>query len=121
MKLHVTEGGYRVPGIIRWPGRVKPGSESAEPVCNVDVLPTFCALAGVPLPDRKLDGADIAPIFEGQPIRRPHPLYWQYDFAISKPWAVALRLCRNRRSEACRGRRRTTRCAAPVWPGSCRR
>src|SRR5207248_946778 len=39
----------------------------------------------------KLDGADPSPIFAGQPIRRPHPLYWQYDFAISKPWAVALR------------------------------
>jgi len=24
-------------------------------------------------------------------MRRPHPLYWQYDFAISKPWEVSLR------------------------------
>ncbi len=91
MKLHVTEGGYRVPGIVRWPGHAKPGTEIAEPVCNVDVLPTFCALAGIPLPERKLDGADISPIFEGKPVRRPHPLYWQYNFAISKPWTIAMR------------------------------
>jgi arylsulfatase A len=24
-------------------------------------------------------------------VRRPHPLYWQYDFAISRPWEIALR------------------------------
>ena len=30
-------------------------------------------------------------MFEGRPIQRPHPLYWQYDFAISKPWEVSLR------------------------------
>jgi len=44
MKLHITEGGYRVPGILFWPGHTKPGTISNEPVCNVDLLPTFCAL-----------------------------------------------------------------------------
>jgi arylsulfatase A len=91
MKLHVTEGGYRVPGIVRWPGHVKPGSVSTEPVCNVDLLPTLCALTDAKLPERKLDGADVTPIFEGKPVKRPHPLYWQYDFAINRPWVVALR------------------------------
>src|SRR5262249_32766561 len=41
--------------------------------------------------DRALDGADVTPLFEGKPVKRPHPLYWQYDFAISKPWVVSLR------------------------------
>lgn len=92
MKLHITEAGYRVPGIICWPGRVKPGSISAEPVCSLDLLPTACALAGIEPPrDRALDGANILPLFEGKPIQRPHPLYWQYDFAISRPWKVSLR------------------------------
>src|SRR5262249_45689813 len=67
------------------------GSVSTEPVCNVDLLPTLCALAGVRPPERKLDGADITPLFEGKPVKRPHPLYWQYDFAISRPWVVSLR------------------------------
>src|SRR5262249_25011779 len=39
MKLHMTEAGYRVPGIIRWPGHIKAGTVSAEPVCNFDLLP----------------------------------------------------------------------------------
>ncbi len=91
MKLHITEAGYRVPGIVRWPGHTKAGSVSTEPVCNVDLLPTICAIAGARLPERKLDGANIAPMFEGKPIDRPHPLYWQYDFAISRPWVVSLR------------------------------
>jgi arylsulfatase A len=92
MKLHVTEAGYRVPGILRWPGRTKPGAVSDEPVSSVDLLPTFCALAGVEPPrDRPLDGASLLPLFEGRPIARPRPLYWQYDFALGPPWQVALR------------------------------
>ncbi|HEY1066766.1 MAG TPA: sulfatase-like hydrolase/transferase [Pirellulales bacterium] len=92
MKLHVTEAGYRVPGIIRWPARIKPGTVSAEPVCSVDLLPTFCAIAGVSPPaDLVLDGADVSPLFANAPIKRPHPLYWQYDRAISKPWTISLR------------------------------
>lgn len=92
MKLHVTEAGYRVPGIIRWPGHAKPGIVSAEPICSVDFLPTACALAGIAPPaDRALDGANLLPVFAGQPIARPHPLYWQYDFALGQPWTHALR------------------------------
>ena len=92
MKLHITEAGYRVPGILRWPGHTQPGTTSDEPVCNLDLLPTACALAGIEPPrDRVLDGANLLPLFQGQPIQRPHPLYWQYDFAISQPWVTALR------------------------------
>jgi arylsulfatase A len=92
MKLHITEAGYRVPGIIRWPGHTRAGTVCTEPVCSLDLLPTLCALAGCKPPaDRVLDGADFTPIFEGKPVKRPHPLYWQYDFAISRPWVVSLR------------------------------
>jgi arylsulfatase A len=91
MKLHITEAGYRVPGIVRWPGHTKAGTVSTEPVCHVDLLPTLCAIAGAKLPDRKLDGADISPVFAAKPVHRPHALYWQYDFAISRPWVVSLR------------------------------
>jgi len=60
-------------------------------MCHVDLLPTLCAIAGAKLPESKLDGADITPLFVGKPVKRPHPLYWQYDFAISRPWVVSLR------------------------------
>jgi arylsulfatase A len=79
MKLHVYDGGIRVPGIVRFPGRVAAGSECGEPVCSLDLLPTFCELAGVPLPmDKQLDGVSVVPLFEGQPLTRRQPLFWHY-------------------------------------------
>jgi len=92
MKLHVTEGGIRVPAIVRWPARIRPGRVSSEPVTGLDVLPTLCELAGVKPPsDRPLDGASFTPVFEGKGIRRSGPLYWQYDMALGEPWQVAVR------------------------------
>jgi len=92
MKLHITEAGYRVPGIIRWPGHTHPNEICSEPVNNTDLLPTICEITGVPVPsDRPIDGTSILPIFTGKEIQRKTPLYWQYDYAISRPWTVALR------------------------------
>ena len=92
MKLHVTEAGYRVPGIIRWPGKVTPNSVSDVPISTLDFLPTLCAAVGIAAPaDRTLDGANILPLFAGEVIKRPQPLYWQYNRALSSPWQIALR------------------------------
>ncbi|MGE3809290.1 MAG: sulfatase, partial [Gemmataceae bacterium] len=91
-KGYVYEGGIRVPGMLRWPGRIKPAQTSDEPVCGVDVLPTLCALAGVDVPrDRALDGASLVPLFEGKPVARRTPLYWQFNGALSEP-KVAMRV-----------------------------
>jgi arylsulfatase A len=84
MKLHLHEGGIRVPGMARWPGHIEAGRTSAEPVNGTDVLPTLCALAGVEAPrDRPVDGADFSPILRGKTVRRERPLYWRYDRALS--------------------------------------
>jgi len=92
MKLHMYEGGIRVPGIIRWLGRVKPGSVSNEPVNGTDILATLCAMAGARVPtDRPIDGANILPIFKGKKVKRKVPLYWRYDRALSRPFTVAMR------------------------------
>jgi arylsulfatase A len=78
-KGHLYEGGIRVPGIVRWPGRVKPGSVSEDPVSGVDWLPTLCEVAGIPVPeDRVLDGVSVLPVLEGGAARRSKPLYWQF-------------------------------------------
>jgi arylsulfatase A-like enzyme len=42
------EGAYRVPAMVRWPGKIKPGSVSNEIVSHMDWLPTFLAAAGEP-------------------------------------------------------------------------
>jgi arylsulfatase A len=90
-KGSVYEGGIRVPGIVRWPGKVQPGSVSDEPVCGVDLLPTVCAVAGIAAPtDRKLDGTSVLPVFQGGTARRETPLYWHFNQAMGGP-LVALR------------------------------
>jgi arylsulfatase A len=91
-KGHSYEGGIRVPGIIRWPGHVQAGTQSDEPICGVDLLPTVCAITEItPLANRPLDGTSILPLFEGQSVERKTPLYWQFNYSISEP-KVAMRI-----------------------------
>ena len=92
MKLHMHEGGYRIPGVISWPGHTKPGLVVDEPVSGVDILPTFCEIAGVELPpDLQLDGASMTSVFQGEPVQRTQPLYWEYDHSIGSVNRVAIR------------------------------
>ena len=92
MKLHMYEGGIRVPGLLRWPGHAKAGLTVNEPVASYDLLPTLCAIANVKPPaDRVLDGASLLPLFDNKPVTRSKPLYWQYDRAIGGAHRIALR------------------------------
>jgi arylsulfatase A len=91
-KGYISDGGIRVPGILRWPGRIKAGSESDVPVIGTDLLPTLCEIAGISPPrDRALDGASILPLFNNRPIQRTTPLYWHF-FAASGEQKVAIRM-----------------------------
>ncbi|MBA2115095.1 sulfatase-like hydrolase/transferase [Bremerella alba] len=79
MKLHIYDGGIRVPGIARFPGKLEPGTESDVPVCSLDLLPTFCELAGAEIPaDAKLDGTSLVGMLQGEPVERAKPLFWHY-------------------------------------------
>jgi arylsulfatase A-like enzyme len=49
-KTEVYEGGHRVPFIVRWPGRVKPGMTSDALVANTDLLATCAEIIATPLP-----------------------------------------------------------------------
>lgn len=73
MKASSWEGGIRVPMIVRWPGRIPAGRVCREMAGVIDVLPTFCGLAGVPPPgDRVIDGRDIFPLMISETARSPH-------------------------------------------------
>lgn len=88
-KLSLYEGGIRVPGIVRWPGHIQPGSESDVAVSGVDWLPTICSVAGViPPADRALDGTDVSALFAGRNVVRRQPLYWHLNYASSRPKVV---------------------------------
>ena len=65
-KSETFDGGQRVPAFAIWPGHIAPGSSSDAMAMNIDLLPTFAALAGLELPtDRLIDGRDMAPILWG--------------------------------------------------------
>ncbi len=49
-KADVFEGGHRVPFIVRWPGKVKPGSVNPQLVGQIDFLATFAEALGAPVP-----------------------------------------------------------------------
>ncbi len=60
------EGGIRVPCIMRWPEVIPAGSVNNQIVGIIDMLPTFCSLAGVDAPsDRVIDGRNILPYMQG--------------------------------------------------------
>lgn len=83
-KHSLYEGGIRVPGILHWPGVTKAGSVCSIPLSSLDILPTMVRIAGVPALEEKIfDGVDLRLAFVGKEIRRPQPLYWQYDLAKS--------------------------------------
>lgn len=50
-KFDAWEGGHRVPLLIRWPGKIPPGSTSDAMFCNIDMLSTFAALTSQSLKD----------------------------------------------------------------------
>ena len=66
MKGTTWEGGYRVPCIARWPGRIPAGTVSHEPAVTMDLFATALAAAGVAPPDgRVIDGKDLLPLLDG--------------------------------------------------------
>ncbi|MFN3484316.1 MAG: sulfatase [Planctomycetota bacterium] len=82
-KRSMYEGGIRVPGIVRWPGRIPAGTTSDQPVIGSDFFATVCAATGTPPPgDRTLDGVDLLPVLTGRgPVKRRIPLYWRLGMA----------------------------------------
>ncbi len=66
------EGGIRVPCIMRWPGQIPAGSANDEITGIIDILPTFCEIAGVEVPsDRIIDGKNILPYMLGKSVEEP--------------------------------------------------
>ncbi|MFT5126191.1 MAG: arylsulfatase A [Verrucomicrobiales bacterium] len=101
MKLWTTDAGFRVAGIMRWPGTIKAGQVSETPVSALDFLPSFCQLAGATVPaELHLDGTSMLPALHDAMIDRKQPLFWAYYNAINErrvamrdgEWKVLARL-----------------------------
>ena len=89
MKADFYEGGTRVPGLIEWPARFPKPMATPLRASTSDLMPTVAGIAGVPLPDRTLDGIDLMPLLAAGEKERPAPLFfWGYDIpalAARKP------------------------------------
>jgi arylsulfatase A-like enzyme len=84
------EGAFRVPMVVRWPGRIKAGSVSNEIVQHHDWFPTFLAMAGEPDIVEKakkgykaigrtyknhIDGFNLVPYLTGHEKQSPRKLF----------------------------------------------
>jgi N-acetylgalactosamine-6-sulfatase len=72
MKSTTWEGGFRVPCIARWPGRLPSGAVCPAPTVTMDLFATALAAAEVRAPqDRVIDGKNLLPLFSGK-VRDVH-------------------------------------------------
>ncbi len=87
------EGGMRVPGIFRWPGKIAAGATTHELACTMDVFTTALRLAGAEVPnDRPIDGLDLSPVLFGTgPSLRDTMVYYRDTtvYAVRKGWYKA--------------------------------
>src|SRR4030095_8288361 len=79
------EGGVRVPYIVRWPRRSKPGGVTAQPALTMDWTATMLAAAGVAAhPDYPLDGVSLLPVLDDPGATIARDLYWRMKFRNQK-------------------------------------
>ena len=78
IKRDLYEGGIRVPMIVRWPARIKPGQVSDFPWAQWDLLPTAADIALTKAP-AGIDGISVYPLLTGQVQTNKHEfLYWEF-------------------------------------------
>jgi arylsulfatase A-like enzyme len=77
-KGSLFEGGIRVPGILRWPARIKPNQTSGATGLAMDILPTFVKWAGGKVPEG-VDGADLSPVVLEGKSSVHEDVFWEYD------------------------------------------
>lgn len=77
------EGGIREPLLVRWPGKVPPGSRTDVPVSNLDFFPTLLEVAGVKEPEAEtLDGQSLLPLLTGEGVFEERPLFWHFPIYL---------------------------------------
>jgi len=79
LKGSLYEGGIRMPMIVRWPGRIRPGSKTSHAAAHYDVMATLAEIAGADAPD-DTDGTSFAPTLLSKPQMQKKPEYLFWDF-----------------------------------------
>lgn len=89
MGYSTSEGGQRMPCIIRWPGKVPAGTVCDDLSTMMDLLPTLTRFAAAPQPKNKIDGHDIAPLVFGEAgARSPYDETGFFYYQIAQLQAV---------------------------------
>ena len=88
-KASIYEGGVGVPFLARWPGQIAAGKvDKASLISAVDLLPTFCELAGAKLPSSYVaDGVSQVEVLKGKvSSTREKPLFWKTSSSGKQPY-----------------------------------
>ncbi|MBI3911032.1 MAG: sulfatase-like hydrolase/transferase [Armatimonadetes bacterium] len=79
-KGDLLEGGVHVPLLARWPGHIRPGTETEALGCDADLFTTILRAAHAPLPtDRIIDGENFLPALTGRTRRGREEICWRYQ------------------------------------------
>jgi arylsulfatase A-like enzyme len=77
-KRFMYEESIRMPFLIRWPARIKPGTKSDAMALNIDFAPTFLEAAGL-APPADMQGRSLVPLFDGRaPSAWRTSMYYRY-------------------------------------------
>ena len=78
-KRWMFEESFRMPFLIRWPGKIKPGSRPAGLIQNIDYASTFLEMAGIQTPpEAKVQGRSLVPLMQGRDKGWRKSLYYAY-------------------------------------------
>jgi arylsulfatase A-like enzyme len=85
----LTEGGIRVPWIVRWDGVVAPGRIDSTPILAMDFHPTLAAIANAPLPSgQPIDGVDLTPLLRRSALLPARALVWHFPAYLEASTAL---------------------------------
>ncbi len=75
-KFTTYEGGFRLPCLMRWPGKIPAGKVIHEMASSLDFLPSLAALTGGKLPAKAIDGVDISELITGKNKHSPRDTFF---------------------------------------------
>jgi len=76
-KRWIYEESFRTPMVMRYPGKIKPGSISKDFVLNLDIAPTVLEAAGRPIP-KTMQGKSMLPALSGKHSQQRDAIYYHY-------------------------------------------
>ena len=91
-KRFMYEESFRTPMVMRYPGKIKPGSRSDELVMNLDIAPTILEAAGVAVP-KDMQGQSFLPLVTNKNAKGREAMYYHYyengEHAVSPHFGIS--------------------------------